>query len=128
LTPRQLSEFRRRLENELAAIYRSVHGEVRQEMAPVPRLVDEERAGDEADESQRTQTRDLLLSLAESDARRAQLIEEALRRITRGEYGVCVECGNPIGLGRLKLIPWTARCLEDQERAEAEARSRAPTL
>ncbi len=128
MTQRQRSDFRKRLESELAALYRSVHGEVRDEIAPRPLLADEERVGDEADESQRTQQRDLLLSLAESDARRAQMIEQALRRLTHGDYGECVECGAPIGLGRLKLIPWTPRCLECQEREEAEARSRSPTM
>lgn len=128
MTPRQLGEYRKRLSDELAAIYRAVHGEVRVEMAPPPLLVDEERTGDEVDDSQRSQQRDLLLSLAESDAKRAQAIEEALRRITRGEFGRCVECGNPIGPARLKLVPWTPRCLDCQESAEAAARARAPTL
>lgn len=128
MTARKIAEFRKVLSDELAAIDRSVHGEIRNEMTPVPILVDDERSGDEADESQRTQVRDLLLSLAESDSRRAQAIEAALRRITRGEFGTCVECGSPIDPSRLKLLPWTPRCLECQESEESAARARAPTL
>ncbi|MBC7289576.1 MAG: TraR/DksA C4-type zinc finger protein [Armatimonadetes bacterium] len=39
-----------------------------------------------------------------------ELVEEALRRIERGEYGVCEVCHKPIPAARLDLIPWATRC------------------
>lgn len=38
------------------------------------------------------------------------LVNEALRRIDNGSYGVCEVCSKPIPAARLGLIPWTTRC------------------
>ena len=46
-------------------------------------------------------------------------INEALRRIIDGAYGICEDCAGPIGRDRLELLPTTSRCVECQERAEA---------
>ncbi|MFN3336790.1 MAG: TraR/DksA family transcriptional regulator [Thermomicrobium sp.] len=44
----------------------------------------------------------------------------ALDRIAEGRYGICVDCGRPIERERLEAVPWTARCIADQERFEKE--------
>jgi DnaK suppressor protein len=130
LSPEQLAGFRCLLVDQLTALYRGVHGDVRESMAFPEELdgtaPDEPR--DEVDESQRVQSRDLRMSLAEGEAQRAQAIEAALRRITAGTYGWCVECGRPIELERLKLVPWTERCLDDQEELERRLGVHPPTL
>ena len=51
---------------------------------------------------------------------RAQ-VEAALARLDDGSYGVCVDCGKPIPDARLEVRPEAARCIEDQEKAEAAA-------
>ena len=38
-------------------------------------------------------------------------IRKALQRLDNGSYGRCVECGEDIPEGRLKAIPYAARCL-----------------
>lgn len=38
-------------------------------------------------------------------------VRRALERIDEGTYGVCEECGEPIGEGRLEVRPWATRCL-----------------
>ncbi|MBO0793201.1 MAG: TraR/DksA C4-type zinc finger protein [Ktedonobacteraceae bacterium] len=45
-------------------------------------------------------------------------VEAALQRIDEGTYGFCVVCGQPIPEKRLEAIPWTARCVQDEERLE----------
>ncbi len=56
-------------------------------------------------------------------------IEKAIARLSSGSYGVCVECGNPIGWQRLKAIPSASRCLECQDRVETQVHSaRFPKL
>lgn len=45
-------------------------------------------------------------------------VEDALKRVADGTYGKCVLCGKPIGEARLKAIPWTPYCLEDQEKLD----------
>lgn len=43
----------------------------------------------------------------------------ALARLQSGTYGTCVDCGQPIAAARLQARPEAARCLADQQKAEA---------
>jgi RNA polymerase-binding transcription factor DksA len=45
-------------------------------------------------------------------------IEVALRKLADGSYGICEECGKPIGEERLAAKPWARLCIVDQARAE----------
>ncbi|MEA2717470.1 MAG: hypothetical protein QOI99_1787 [Actinomycetota bacterium] len=49
-------------------------------------------------------------------------VEHALRRLDEGTYGTCEACGKPIGDARLDAMPAARLCLDDQARAEREAR------
>jgi DnaK suppressor protein len=46
-------------------------------------------------------------------------IDEAIRRLENGTYGVCVECGGEIAEARLTALPFAALCRSCQEREEA---------
>lgn len=50
-------------------------------------------------------------------------IDEALERITRGEYGYCEETGEPIGVRRLEARPVATLSVEAQERHERKERT-----
>jgi RNA polymerase-binding transcription factor len=39
----------------------------------------------------------------------------ALQRIKDGEFGICIECEEPISIKRLTAVPWAACCLHCQE-------------
>ena len=43
----------------------------------------------------------------------------ALQRIKDGEFGICVECEEPISHKRLAAVPWAACCLHCQELLDA---------
>jgi RNA polymerase-binding transcription factor DksA len=45
-------------------------------------------------------------------------IDDALRRLDRGTYGICEECGKPIEEARLEAVPWARYCVVDQARVE----------
>lgn len=51
--------------------------------------------------------RDLDLSLLSAEENALFEVEEAMRRIEHGSYGVCEVTGKPIPLPRLRAIPWT---------------------
>jgi DnaK suppressor protein len=121
-----LAAFRKRLADELAAMFRQVRGGVREEM--VPELFDLAGVRDEGDASLYDQLRDMRLSLTEGESRKARLIEGALMRMNRGEFGECIDCGRPIAPERLRLVPWTTRCVDCQDRAERVERGRPPTM
>lgn len=39
-------------------------------------------------------------------------VEQALRRVEDGTYGLCERCGKPISEARLEAMPTARRCLE----------------
>ncbi|WP_180538278.1 TraR/DksA family transcriptional regulator [Nevskia soli] len=45
-------------------------------------------------------------------------IQDALKRIDAGTYGVCEICGKPIEPARLEAVPWTRYCLNDAKQRE----------
>ncbi len=47
-----------------------------------------------------------------------EAVEEALRRLGDGTYGLCIDCGQPIPEKRLAAIPWAVRDKACQERCE----------
>jgi DnaK suppressor protein len=62
--------------------------------------------------------REFLLSLTEMDRKHLLLVEEALNRIDRGEYGYCQQCAEDINLKRLEVQPWARYCVRCQELEE----------
>ena len=76
--------------------------------------------GDEGDraDTERTQEVSILLSLRDKEKMLA--IEEALEKVREGTYGVCEECGDEIGAGRLKAMPLAKLCIPCQSRLEKE--------
>lgn len=47
-----------------------------------------------------------------------QRIDEALRKLKEGTYGICEDCGEEITEERLKILPFSIYCLECQEKRE----------
>lgn len=62
------------------------------------------------------------VALMDNQSDQLAQIEEALERLARREYGFCHDCGEPIGLGRLRALPFALRCSPCQSRAELWAR------
>lgn len=62
--------------------------------------------------------KEFLLSLTELDRKQLLLVEEALRRIDRGEFGRCQQCGEEINRKRLEVAPWARHCVRCQELEE----------
>ena len=60
------------------------------------------------------------LGLASKDRKVLTLIDNALKRIEEGTYGICLGTGKPITIERLKAIPYAEYCLEYQEELESK--------
>jgi RNA polymerase-binding protein DksA len=61
----------------------------------------------------------VISSLGDCDVRALVEVVEALRRLERGIYGICMECDAPIGAARLEVKPEAALCIDcasDHER------------
>jgi RNA polymerase-binding transcription factor DksA len=72
--------------------------------------------------------RDFALSLLSSDQDAIYEIEEALKRIEKGTYGICELTGKPIPAPRLEAIPWTRFTVEAQSQLEKEGALRQRRL
>mgnify|MGYP003583575571 FL=1 len=63
------------------------------------------------------------LRIRERERRLSDKVNEALARINDGNFGVCADCGQDIGIERLKARPVTELCIEcktKQEKQEKE--------
>ena len=74
-----------------------------------------------ADVASETEARELDLARQTMFEGRIALIDEALRRLERGEYGRCIVCGREIPEARLDFVPETPYCVEDAEREQQSA-------
>jgi len=66
--------------------------------------------------------REKAFQLASAEGRILLEINQALRRIARGEYGRCESCENPILRARLEAMPTARLCLSCKEKEERAAR------
>lgn len=71
-----------------------------------------------ADIATDTYDREFTMSLASNDRALMYEIDEALKKISDGTYGVCEECKDLISKVRLKAIPYARLCLKCQEKKE----------
>ena len=79
---------------------------------------DAEATQDPADMAANAYTKELLISMSANDRRLLGLIDEALGRIEAGDYGECVNCGEPVSEKRLAAVPWARYCVKCQELQE----------
>ena len=73
---------------------------------------------DSGDEALSLSLEKLQTSLEQTDIDELRLIDDALNRIDKGEYGFCVDCSQPISSIRLETFPYAARCIVCQEALE----------
>ena len=112
---RQLTERRR----VLLETRESQQGELRALQA-------EDRQPEYEEGAQVKLANDVLTTLSESARREVMQIDAALRRLDEGAYGECIECGQEIPIERLRALPFTLRCQEDEEARERSIRGNAP--
>jgi DnaK suppressor protein len=79
---------------------------------------DLEATQDPADMAANAYTKELLISMSANDRRLLELIDEALVRVEKGEFGECVNCGEPVSERRLDAVPWARYCLKCQDLQE----------
>ncbi|MSU21243.1 MAG: transcriptional regulator [Pedosphaera sp.] len=72
--------------------------------------------------------RDFALSLLSADQDAVYEIEEALKRIEKGTFGICELTGKPIPKTRLDAIPWTRFTVEAQAQLERDGALRQRRL
>ncbi len=77
-----------------------------------------------ADMSSDTYERELAMNIASTEQAVLYQIDEALKRMDEGTYGVCQSCSRPITLSRLKAVPYTSLCIDCQRDKEQKTKGR----
>lgn len=98
-----INKIRARLEARLAALQGRL-SEINETLREPEDDDFEEQAADLDDD-------EVLMRLSRAGRTEAYLIQMALRRMDKGTYGICVDCGKPITKSRLKALPEAERCL-----------------
>lgn len=78
----------------------------------------DDNSDDFADRANNSYNRELMFSLSDNERQMLLHIEDAYKRLDEGSYGSCIHCDRPIGLPRLKALPWARYCINCQEREE----------
>lgn len=113
----EMHEALLRRREQLASVVRSNQGqlaEARKNHADI---------GDRAAEGFEDELAAGLLSI---ESAQLDQIEEALSRMDKGTYGVCIECEKPIPRRRLEILPFAKRCLACEGEKERQRRSYRP--
>jgi DnaK suppressor protein len=78
----------------------------------------DDNADDFADRANNSYNRELMFTLSDSERVALLKVEAAFKRLDSGQYGQCDHCGRPIGLQRLRAVPWAHHCIACQELEE----------
>ena len=66
--------------------------------------------------------REFSLDIASTEQVMLNRIDEALRKIEEGSYGICESCEKPISFKRLKAVPSAKLCIKCKEDEEKNTR------
>jgi len=77
-------------------------------------------AQDLVDKAESSYTKEFLLTLSNAERERLFLIDEALKRIDKGDFSICQMCQKNISKKRLDVVPWARYCINCQAKAEEE--------
>ncbi len=104
------ANYKKVLENKAEEVRRSMSA---QKAAQVVSRLDV--PSDEGDLSQQHHEEWIFLNRNTIDMKLLREISDALHRIETGQYGVCLECEEPISSKRLDALPWARYCVTCQE-------------
>jgi DnaK suppressor protein len=111
MTKSELIKFRNILEAKQAELEQSVRN--RDGIAI-------EKTPDALDEVQHASERELAIRNLDRESRLLRNVRAALRRLDDGSFGVCLHCEEDISPRRLAAVPWTAFCIQCQEKIDRQ--------
>jgi DnaK suppressor protein len=107
---RMLEERRREIQEKLRSIRET-------------RPAEADQVKDTEEQSVDDVLREVDFALMEMKSETLARIDEAVRRLEHGSYGVCADCGAEIAEARLEALPFATRCRACQERQELQVES-----
>jgi RNA polymerase-binding protein DksA len=113
LSPQQLKQFRQLLITERAKFAKEIKS-IAQETSKSPREASGDLSGytvHMADMAADTYERELSMNIVSSEQEVLYQIDDALKRLDDGSYGICQQCNGPIAMSRLKAVPYASLCI-----------------
>lgn len=124
LSENQVADIAKRLEVERRALLEQIREQMR-ESEKSDRFDRFAQLKDPGDYSVADVLGDMALDQLDRETEQLRAIEEAERRMQKGVYGECLDCGVDIRPARLMAQPTAVRCIDCQEKYEREHYSRA---
>ena len=123
LSSEQRQALRQRLADRLIALRHELAAAVHPSPAqPSPHL---SSAHGDADDAVADLELDIDIATLERDAHELAAVSAAIARIDSTVFGLCAECGEPIGWERLKAVPHARHCTGCEARFERSGHSQA---
>ncbi|MGW9079485.1 TraR/DksA family transcriptional regulator [Streptomyces kronopolitis] len=116
-TPAEVAEARTELMEEAARLRLEIVS-AENAIAGLMRDSGDGAGDDEADTGTKNITREHELALASNAREMLHQTERALGRLDAGTYGLCENCGNPIGKARMQAFPRATLCVECKQKQE----------
>jgi RNA polymerase-binding transcription factor len=110
MVAKKVEAYKKRLqakEQELVSSIAKIETDGRDSCAP--------ETQDLADKANGSFTKESLFQQSDYDRAILGLVQAALGRAEGDEFGVCVECGQPVELKRLDAVPWARHCIRCQK-------------
>lgn len=96
---------------EVAKTLKARLAELRRHLTKVEREIHKSLSADSEERATELENQEALEVIQKTEDTEIHQIEAALRRISEGTYGTCMECGKPIDPRRLKALPTAATCI-----------------
>ncbi|MFI6941011.1 TraR/DksA family transcriptional regulator [Streptomyces sp. NPDC050418] len=116
-TEEEIAEVRTELQTEVERLRAEIAaGEAA--LAGLMRDSGDGAGDDQADTGTKNITREHEMALANNAREMLEQSERALVRLDAGTYGLCENCGNPIGKARVQAFPRATLCVECKQKQE----------
>ena len=116
-TTEEVEEARAELMSEVLRLGEEITSS-EQSLAGLMRDSGDGAGDDDADTGTKNITREHELALAANAREMLTQSERALQRLDAGTYGLCENCGNPIGKARMQAFPRATLCVECKQKQE----------
>ncbi|MDT7847607.1 TraR/DksA family transcriptional regulator [Streptomyces justiciae] len=116
-TPEEVAEARAELQSEALRL-RSEITTSEESLVGLMRDSGDGAGDDQADTGTKNITREHEMALAANAREMLEQTERALDRLDAGTYGLCENCGNPIGKARMQAFPRATLCVECKQKQE----------
>jgi RNA polymerase-binding protein DksA len=116
-TPEEVAEARAELQSEALRLSSEISSS-EEALAGLMRDSGDGAGDDQADTGTKNITRESEMALNANAREMLEQTERALERLEAGTYGLCENCGNPIGKARMQAFPRATLCVECKQKQE----------